>query len=53
MKILREYRAHMIYGQSGTQNSMAAFLSNFGLRKGQCQVKLGQSVKFSDSKNVL
>ena len=33
----------MFYGSFGTQNQMMAFVFKFGLRKGQCQVKIGQN----------
>ena len=32
----------MFYGSFGTQKLMVAFFFMFGLRKGQCQLKLGQ-----------
>ena len=33
---------HMFYVSFRTQISMVTFISKFGLRKGQCQIKLGQ-----------
>ena len=33
---------HMLYGPFRTQKPMVTFIFKFGLRKGQCQVKLGQ-----------
>ena len=47
--MLHECRATHAYGSFGTQNSMVTFILKFGLRKSQCQIKLGRILnsKFS------